>query len=366
LLFSSFADRGRGGQESLFHLACLLDRERFRPFVVVPSDGRLAWSLRENGIDVAVLKLPRVAAGCALRIAAGLGRLAALVDQTKADILHTDGPRNTFYAALVGRLKCKPVIWHVRAFAKDSYDWLLYRMCSRLILVADSLRGRFDFGGDPRKLVTIHNGVDLDRFKPEASASAPMNSAAKRPRAVIIATVGRIEAQKGLLTLLQACRELKRTGHGFQLRVAGEVSDRPYFRRCQDFCREAGLAGQIEYAGHVQEMEALLTGADIFVLPSKGAEAFPRSVLEAMACGKPVIVTDAGGSCEAVENGENGFVVSAQAPLEVAGKLRELIEDESLRTRMGRAGRQRAEARFGAARNADRTMQVYTELLRCR
>jgi glycosyltransferase involved in cell wall biosynthesis len=229
-----------------------------------------------------------------------------------------------------------------------------------LILVAEALRRRFSFGTVPGKLVTIHNGVDLDRFKPEGSTSEVVDTGAGRSE-LTIATVGRIEAQKGLYNLLQACRVLKRSGHAIKLRVAGEVTDPFYFQRCMDFCRKEGLAGQIEFLGQVQKMEE---SADIFVLPSEGAEAFPRSVLEAMACGKPIIVTDAGGSREAVESGKTGYVVPVRAPAALADRLRELIENEGLRARMGRTGRQRVEAHFGAAENAERIMGVYEEVLR--
>ena len=100
------------------------------------------------------------------------------------------------------------------------------------------------------------------------------------------------------------------------------------------------------------------------MLPSVGAEAFPRVVLEAMACGKPVVVTDAGGTREAVLNGHTGFVVPAQEPIELARKVRILMEDEGLRVRMGRAGRSRAEACFGIEKNVEQTLQVYAEVLR--
>jgi glycosyltransferase involved in cell wall biosynthesis len=363
LLFSSFAHLGRGGQESLFQLVSRLDRDHFRPSVVVPSDGSLAHGLRTCGIDVHVLNLPKVTPACLGQVAAGLRRLSALIDQEGVDILHTDGPRNTFYAGLTGRLKQKPVVWHVRASARDSYDRLLYRMCSKLILVADSLRDRFAFATGAFKLVTIYNGVDLARFKPGptvALSSSPAGTAAE----VVIATVGRIEEQKGLLPLLHACRRLKESARPFKVRVGGAITDRRYFQRCQEFCRAEGLSDRVEYLGHVHPIEELLHTTDIFVLPSVGAEAFPRAVIEAMACGKPVVVTDAGGTREAVVNGQHGFVVPARDPMALAGKLRVLMEDEGLRIRMGRAGRIRAEECFGVEKNLEQTMRVYAEVLR--
>jgi glycosyltransferase involved in cell wall biosynthesis len=324
----------------------------------------LAQTLAARKIDVHVLDLPKVAVDRMHDVAASLYRLSSLIDQKEVDILHTDGPRNTFYAGLIGRLKRKPVVWQVRAFDRDPYDRLLYHMCSKLILVADSLRSRFSFCTDARKLVTIHNGVDLERFKPPGSESRGSEASAKTP-GLTIATVGRVEAQKGLLTLLDACRWLKAADRPFTLRSAGEITDRSYFKRCQEFCWTEGISAHVEFLGPVHPIQGLLTSADVFVLPSAGAEAFPRTVIEAMACGKPVVVTDAGGACEAVVNGHTGFVVPARNPLDLADRLLALFEDKDLRESMGRAGRIKAEKFFGIEKNTEQTLRVYEEALRC-
>ena len=102
------------------------------------------------------------------------------------------------------------------------------------------------------------------------------------------------------------------------------------------------------------------------MLPSVEDEAFPRAVLEAMACGKPVVVTETGGAKEAVEDGHSGFVVAARSAAALADRLRVLLADEDLRARMGRRGRRRAEALFDIAGNTAGTCRVYEEVLECR
>jgi glycosyltransferase involved in cell wall biosynthesis len=286
-----------------------------------------------------------------------------MVDELNVDILHTDGPRNTFYAGVVGRLRRKPVIWHVRAFAADPSDRLLASLCARLILVADALRPRFAFCRSRGQLVTIHNGVDLSRFKPR---SAGRNGAyLSASREVVIGAVGRVEAQKGFFDLLKALSLLKPCAPPFRLRVAGEATDDGYLDHCLDYCIASGLADRIEFLGHVHPVEEFLHSVDLLVLPSSGAEAFPRAVLEAMACGKPVVVTQAGGSAEAVEEGCTGFVVPAQAPKAMAARIGALLADESLRIQMGACGRGRAETLFDVTQNAIQTARVYVEVLEC-
>jgi glycosyltransferase involved in cell wall biosynthesis len=113
-------------------------------------------------------------------------------------------------------------------------------------------------------------------------------------------------------------------------------------------------------------VEEFLRAIDVFVLSSTEAEAFPRAVLEAMACAKPVVAADTGGTREAVDEGRTGFVVPPRAPAALSARLRTLLRDPDLRDRMGRCGRRRAEALFGLDRNTLRTVRAYEEVLGCR
>lgn len=361
LLFSSFAERGRGGQESLFHLATALERTAFRPYVLVPAEGTLAGSLRAKGVGVRALHLPGLkTTGRFHDVRSALRRLGSLVDELKIDLLHTDGPRNTFYAGIVGGWKHKPVIWHVRASSRDPFDPLLSPLCSRLILVAEALRARFPSRCSRKKIQVIHNGVDLDRFSPSIRTERAVR------REVIIGTAARVEAQKGILELLQAVRQLNGDVPPVRLRVAGPITVPEYFTRCRDYCRAEGIGEKVDFLGPVHSVEEFLRAIDVFVLSSTEAEAFPRAVLEAMACAKPVVVADTGGTREAVDEGRTGFVVPPRAPAALSARLCTLLRDPDLRVRMGRCGRRRAEALFGLDRNTSRTVRAYEEVIGCR
>jgi glycosyltransferase involved in cell wall biosynthesis len=114
---------------------------------------------------------------------------------------------------------------------------------------------------------------------------------------------------------------------------------------------------------HVENVKQLMQITDIFVLPSVAGEAFSRSVLEAMASGVPVVVTDCGGSKEAVENDVCGFLVQPRDSDELARRITTLSQDGQLRNRMGRAGRKIAVERFGIDRNVARTQEIYREVI---
>ena len=220
----------------------------------------------------------------------------------------------------------------------------------------------FPIEGGKLKIRVIHNGVDLNRFRRLLQARAgPIHP----PRAaVVIGAVGRVEARRDSGSL--AGPESIETG-----RATIPASDcrRGYgqrlFRAAWTTATQAGIAERVEFLGHVDPIEPFMRSVDIAALPSSGAEAFPRAVLEAMACGKPVVVTDAGGTPEAVVEGRTGFVVPTRAPEVLAARLRDLLTDEGLRIRMGRCGRRRAEALFDVTQNAAQTARVYSEVLGC-
>lgn len=362
LLFSSFAEIGNGGQESLRQLVSRLDPARFRAVVVVPREGSLSRSLREIRIGVEILPLPKISLADSGEVLQALARLRRLVARERIAILHSDGPRNTFYAAVAGMLQRKPVVWHVRTSRKDPYDALLYGMCTRLILVADALKFRFRFRGSTRKCVTIHNGVDLLRFRLSCVVDGDGAEFGIERNDLVIATAGRLEARKGLLTLIEACAGLKGRHPKFKLLVAGRVEETQYARTCRQRAAEFGVLDRIRFLGHVPDMHRLLPQADIFVLPSIADEAFSRSILEAMAAGLPVVATDVGGAREAVVVDETGFLVPAGSSCALSTKLRRLAGDPELRRRMGRAGRARAVRCFDIEDNVARTGRLYQAL----
>lgn len=363
LLFSSFGQRGWGGQESLFQLVSRLDRDHFRPSVVVPKDGSLSHGLSACGIDVHVLNLPKVAPARLKQVAAALRRLSTLIDEQGVDLLHTDGPRNTFYAGVVGRLKQRPVVWHVRSSTPDRYDKLLSRLCSKIILVANCLNRRFQSPGQSQKLITIYNGVDVQHFAPGSAKGIVIQGRLFRPDDIIVTVSARVEEGKGQRYLIEAFAQLRHLLPRLHMLCAGEIIDQTYHRACLQRACELGVHENVHFLRHVENVKQLMQVTNIFVLPSVAGEAFSRSVLEAMASGIPVVVTDCGGSREAVENGVCGYLVQPRDSNQLARRIAALCMDGRLRNRMGQAGRKIAVERFGIDCNVARTQKVYSEVI---
>jgi len=312
---------------------------------------------------VHVLNLPKLSPANIGHILNVQKRLMSIIEQKGIDILHTDGPRNTIYAGISGRLKRKPVVWHVRTSDRDPYDGLLYALASKLILVADALKARFSFKNQLAKCVTIHNGVDVDFYCPNGDGESDRSPLGLQSEDFIILVVARIEELKGQHLLIKACGRLKHKYPHLRILFAGKINDQSYLRRCIQFAEDEGIKEKVRFLGQVKDVRGLLRLSDICVLPSTRSEAFPRTILEAMATAKPVIATDVGGVREAIENSACGFIVPPESSSALARKIALLVEKDDLRRQIGSEARKRALERFGIQANVARTVQTYMEII---
>ena len=196
------------------------------------------------------------------------------------------------------------------------------------------------------RLHVIHNGVH--DIGPELRADP-----GREP--VRIVSVARFEAPKDHGTLLAALAPLR--GLDWELELVGEGPLEQEIRR-----QAAPIADRVHYRGYLANPALPLAAAQVFVLPSR-SEGFPRSILEAMRAGLPVIASDVGGVAEAVAHGRSGLVIPPGSAAELSEALKALIVDGFKRQRMGREGHHIYESRFRFDRMADRTADLYRAVL---
>lgn len=189
---------------------------------------------------------------------------------------------------------------------------------------------------DEEQAVLVNgSGVDLEHFAP-----APIS---RRPPSFLL--IARLIREKGILEYVEAARLVKRSHPQATFRLVGPLDSNP------TAVSENELAawrreGVVEYLGKLDDVRPAIAASSVYVLPSFYREGTPRSVLEAMAMGRPVITTDAPGCRETVIEGENGFLVPPRDPAALAEAMSRFLEQPELASRMGAASRQIAEARY--------------------
>lgn len=220
-------------------------------------------------------------------------------------------------------------------------------MATMMVAVSDDTR-RFCIateGMRPDRVITIPNGVDASIFSPMQRASdttALRDELGVPENALIIICVARLHPQKGHSYLLEALETLRDARSDF---VCLLVGDGPERGSIESHVSARGLQHCVRLLGNRPDVARLLAVSDIFVLPSLH-EGLSNALLEAMAVGLPVVASDVSGMDEILVNGETGFLVPAADSNALASALTWLLDDEGLRTRMGRAARQHVLTRY--------------------
>jgi sugar transferase (PEP-CTERM/EpsH1 system associated) len=212
-------------------------------------------------------------------------------------------------------------------------------LVSRFVTVSSDL-GRWlvgTVGIRADKVVTIHNGVDVDHFA-AGERYAARRALGLSDDAVVIGTVGRLDPIKDQAALVGAFAQLDDVGPRPTLVIVGEG---PCRRGLEGDIARFGLGDRVLLAGERRDIPDVLAAFDIFALPSLG-EGISNTILEAMAAGLPVVATDVGGNPELVEHDVTGFLVSPASPSALSAALRAYSTDVGLATRHGKAGRERA------------------------
>jgi glycosyltransferase involved in cell wall biosynthesis len=199
---------------------------------------------------------------------------------------------------------------------------------------------------DTARISVIHNGIP-DCTSERRVADGPVR----------LTMVARFDHQKDHYTLLRALSGLNQLS--WELRLAGSGPLLSDVKRCAEEC---GISSCVRFLGECSDVSGLLAETDIFLLISN-AEAFPISILEAMRAALPVVATDTGGVCEAVSDGENGFLVAHADSSTLAEKLSALIRSRELRLKMGASSRQRFLRNYEWNYMLDQTEALYAGLL---
>ncbi|MDR9504858.1 glycosyltransferase family 4 protein [Brevibacillus agri] len=246
-------------------------------------------------------------------------------------------------------------------FAKHLTDYLLLQSREDYEL---SVQDGFS---PPERIMHLGNGVDVERrFHPQAVS--PEEAVEVRSALgigaddLVIAYVGRMVGEKGIFELLDAFSRLARESGRVRLLLVGDVSDSERDQRgkaLREHCRENP---QIVLTGFRQDIPQLLAASDIFVLPSH-REGLPRSIIEAMAMGKPIVATNIRGCREEVTDGVNGILVKPKQSEHLYKALKKLACDARLREAYGQNSRYLAEEHFNEQHVLARQAELFAALL---
>lgn len=203
-----------------------------------------------------------------------------------------------------------------------------------------------------RVRVIAGSGIDTDRFVPGSPESG----------APVVLLASRMLWDKGVADFVQAARLVKHKGIPARFVLVGRCDPHNPAAIPQSHLRKWVDAGDIEWWGHREDMPAVLASATVVVLPSF-REGLPKVLLEAAACGRPVIATDVPGCRAVVRHQSNGLLVPPQDPDALADAIVSLLADANRCAAMGRAGREMVVREYSVSKITGATLALYRELL---
>lgn len=289
-------------------------------------------------------------------VAAVLGRVAAKLARVPVIIYTAHG---FYFHELMAPWKRRLIIWVEKLLGKCCTDMLFTQSAEdRETAVKEGIASE-------ERAIWIGNGVDTKAFKVEPDPKLRTELGLK-PDDKVIGFIGRLVREKGVEELLEAMGQVIEAIPEAKLLVVGDTlesdRDRRTTERLQGLIQRNNLEDVIKFTGFREDPPELLSIMDLFVLPSY-REGMPRTILEAMAAGKPVVATNIRGCREEVADGETGFLVPVGDQGRLAEAVLKLLKDERMAQEMGEKGRRRVEREFDQELVLEKQVDVYRRLV---
>lgn len=345
---------GLGGLErQLYYLLANLDRVRYQPTVVV-------WNLDPNDMynrAIEAIKIPIYGFPADRSPLAKLIALRSLARQVAPEVIHSYGFHTNFAAYFAARGTGALAIGSLRGdFVRDKRAGGVFRgalnarwpAChiSNSVTSADAA-SRASGLFTPKHVFVVRNALDLKRF------DCPSGTSKKRD---YVAAIGSLSPVKRWERLLRVIQNLKTcAGEDTRFQIAGDGPLRPSLEK---LAGDLGISGVVEFRGTVHDIPTFLSRAKILVHASE-SEGYPNAVMEAMACGLPVVAMEAGDIPYLVEDGKTGFVVPQGDEEMFAERISLLLGNDELCAQMGSAAREKAKREFTLERLVLDTLMVY-------
>lgn len=349
-----------GAEKQLTLLACGLPKDRFQVDVIaLTRGGPYQDDLERAGVRVTVLGKRHKFDPRTIR------QLRRWFREQPPDILHTW----LFAASAYGRLalpRNPPFKVVVSERCVDSWKsswqlWLDRRLISRtdrLLANSQSVAEFYRAEGVPDSLISVIPNAVTAPPQPAVSRAQLLSDLSLPGDAKLVGYVGRLAKQKQIETLLWGIQVLRQADATTRLLIIGEGPERAHL---QEYAREVECADYVRFLGHREDASSLLHHLDAFWLASS-FEGMSNSLMEAMACGLPVIASDIPPNRELIQHGEQGYLVNVGDGVGYAQYSAKLFREPELRAQLATAARQRMENEFSLDRMVAEHVRLYDEV----
>ncbi len=326
-------------------------------FAVMPEAGALDTKLKENRIRTQIISLPSIKPWFVHEILKSLKTLIGFGVKQRFSLIYANGSRAAFYGGILGWVMRIPMVWHCRITSPDPYlDFILTRLSTRIVANSLATGKRFK-DSHQKKVRVIYNGIDLNRLLKETAEKPLM----VQPDWRVILIVARASKSKRHDLALDAFERVAHIDPYLHLVNIGaeDKLESEWWKHLQQKSKDSLFSDRIHWIGQVEDIRPWYRSATLLLLPSD-TESFGRVLVEAMACGVPVIAMRSGGVPEIIREELDGLLVEPGNVHETSGCLLKLLRDETLRNRLSESGRKRADE-FSLESHVHQMVQLFEE-----
>jgi glycosyltransferase involved in cell wall biosynthesis len=355
-----------GAERLLVDVARGLDPQRFTSVVCcIQERGELAAELEACGIAVHCLERMRTKRFDWRAI----GDLGSLMREQRIDVVHSHLYHANLYGRLAARRARVPAVATVhntyakRKLHRELLNRWLAHISARVIAVSENVRSdliRYD-GIPAQKITVIHNGIDVGRVQTPLTRGEARERLGLAADTIVLGCVARLEEQKGHRFLLEALAQLNEPARGAARFRVVLVGDGRLRAQLEERAAGLGVAAWTMFLGTRHDVPDILKALDICVMPSLW-EGLSVAMLEAMAAGLPLVISDVSGVSQVVGDNEYGLKVPAGDAAELARAIARLADAPERRAALGAAARRRVRAKFSAQAMLAELARLYEEV----
>lgn len=352
-----------------------INKEKFYPIVMLPNDGPLVEKLKAEKIEVIVEKYPilrrkyyniKGIITYLINYMKYSKRISKYIKSNNIDIVHinTSAVLEGYYLHRKNNVK---IIWHIheilikpKFIAKIIYK-IIAKSADKVICVSKAVKEHFQTITKRSDVIVIYNGVDNNKFKPIKDIERVKKEFCIKDNDIVVGMVGRINAWKGQMDFLKAMELVTHRIPNVRILLVGGVFEGEEWRKeeIEKYIKSSINSEKIVIKDFREDVAQIYNIMDIFVLPSTNPDPLPTVVLEAMACGKPIVGYKHGGICEMVEENENGLFAEVRNIEDLGNKIAKLIEDQNVRYEMGKKSLERQKNMFSIESYIKNFEEVY-------
>ncbi len=367
-----------GSDIALLRTVACLDRDKYCPIVALPSRGQTASLFEKEGVECHIVPMMQLRTIPSISYHLSylwhywptIKRLARLIESLQVDLVHSNS-LYCLYGGWAARRAKVPHIWHIREIppavplARPALAKMVLMLSTRVISMTsactEGLFGRWDVS---EKLACMPAGLDLSQWQAGTSGSKIRSELGIAPETPIVGFVARLDPWKGLDVFIKAAAIIHEKFPEVQFLIVGgaPAGFEAYAEQMQQLAQQLGVADSMIFLGWHYSLESIpqvMAAMNIMSHTSIRPEPFGLVLIEAMAMGRPVVASKAGGPLSIVLDGQTGYLTPPNDAEAHAQALSRLLSDPQLAQDMGQAGRQRVETEFSLEAFRRRLVENY-------